>query len=389
MIKFLAKHLIKDYKNYTDTTVRGKYGILCSSFGIFLNILLFAAKLTGGIIASSVAMMADAFNNLSDAASSFISVLGFKLAGKKPDKDHPFGHGRLEYVAGLIVSFLILLMGFELFTSSIESIKNPKTVESGLLPLSIMIAGILVKLYMYLYNHAIGKKISSPTMEAVAKDSLSDMISTTVVIISIILSRFTSLPVDGIGGLVVAVFIFRGGIESCKDTIDPLLGLPTEKAFVDAIEKETMKFHPILGIHDLVVHDYGPGRVMISLHAEVPGNQDIFELHEVIDQAESAISEKFNCMATIHMDPIDTENQRLAHLKLVAKEEARKLDDKCSVHDVRMVPGEKQTNLIFDIVRPHTCRFSADEIKEKLALWIKEREPDVNCVITVDSPFVE
>ena len=389
MIKFFARYLIKDYKNFSDAEVRGKYGILCSSFGIFLNILLFAAKLIGGILASSVAMMADAFNNLSDAASSFISVLGFKMAGKKPDKDHPFGHGRLEYISGLIVSFLILLMGFELFTSSIQSIRNPKTVDGGLFSLSIMFAGILVKLYMYLYNHSIGKKISSPTMEAVAKDSLSDMISTSVVILSIILSNFTSLPVDGIGGLIVALFIFKGGIESCKDTIDPLLGLPPEKDFVEAVEKETMKFHPIIGIHDLVVHDYGPGRVMISLHAEVPGNQDIFVLHEIIDKAESAISEKFNCMATFHMDPIDTENKRLAHLKQIAKEEAEKLDEKCSVHDVRMVPGDKQTNLIFDIVRPHICQFTEEEIKEKLACSIKEREPDVNCVITVDSPYIE
>ncbi|MCQ2578733.1 MAG: cation diffusion facilitator family transporter [Treponema sp.] len=389
MINFLAKHLIKDYKNYADTTVRGKYGILCSSFGIFLNILLFIAKLLGGLLASSVAMMADAFNNLSDAASSFISVLGFKLAGKKPDKDHPFGHGRLEYIAGLIVSFLILLMGFELFTSSIDSIRNPKTVDGGIIPLSIMAAGILVKLYMYLYNHAIGKKISSPTMEAVAKDSLSDMISTFVVILSIVFSHFTSLPVDGIGGLIVAVFIFKTGCESAKDTIDPLLGLPPEKEFVDAIEEEVLKFDGIVGIHDLVVHDYGPGRVMISLHAEVPGNRNIFDLHEVIDMAEFTLNQKFNCLTTIHMDPIDTENKRLAALKEIAKEEAQKIDPNCSIHDVRMVPGDKQTNLIFDIIRPHSCQFPEAELKEKLSVSIKKRESDVNCVITVDSPFTE
>lgn len=388
MIKFLSKILIKDHSNYTDATVRRKYGVLCSTFGIILNILLFAAKFLGGLISSSVAMMADAFNNLSDAASSFISVLGFKLSGKKPDRDHPFGHGRIEYIAGLIVSFLIMLMGFELFTSSIESIRNPSKIEGGLIPVIIMVAGVLVKLYMYLYNHSIGKKISSPTMEAVAKDSLSDMISTFIVIISIILSNFISFPVDGIGGLIVAVFIFKTGIESAKDTINPLLGLPPEKEFVDAIEEEVMKFDGIVGIHDLVVHDYGPGRVMISLHAEVPGNRNIFDLHEVIDMAEFNLAQKFNCTATIHMDPIDTENKRLAILKEVAKEEAQKMDPSCSVHDVRMVPGEKHSNLIFDVVRPYECKYTSEELREKLFMNINKREPDVFSVITVDTPFV-
>lgn len=388
MIKLLSKLLIKDHSKYTDATVRRKYGVLCSTFGIFLNILLFTAKFLGGLISSSVAMMADAFNNLSDAASSFISVLGFKLSGKKPDRDHPFGHGRIEYIAGLIVSFLIMLMGFELFTSSIESIRNPSKIEGGLIPVIIMVAGVLVKLYMYLYNHSIGKKISSPTMEAVAKDSLSDMISTFIVIISIILSNFISFPVDGIGGLIVAVFIFKTGIESAKDTINPLLGLPPEKEFVDAIEEEVMKFDGIVGIHDLVVHDYGPGRVMISLHAEVPGNRNIFDLHEVIDMAEFALAQRFNCMATIHMDPIDTKNERLAILKEVAKEEAQKLDPSCSVHDVRMVPGEKHSNLIFDVVRPYECKYTSEELREKLFMNINKREPDVFSVITVDTPFV-
>ena len=217
--------------------VRQKYGILCSSFGIFLNMLLFAAKLAGALISHSVAMLADAFNNLSDAASSFVSVLGFKLSGKKPDADHPFGHGRIEYISGFIVSFLILFMGIELFKSSVGSILHPKKIDGGIISVSIMSAAILVKFYMFFYNHRIAKKIKSPAMEAVAKDSFGDMISTSVVILSVVASRFTSLPVDGIGGLVVAVFIFKGGIESCKDTINPLLGLPPEKEFVEEIER--------------------------------------------------------------------------------------------------------------------------------------------------------
>ena len=372
-----------------DPEVRQQYGIICSAFGIFLNVLLFAAKLIGALITNSVAILADAFNNLSDAASSFVSVLGFKLSGKKPDADHPFGHGRLEYISGLIVSFLILFMGIELFKSSVESIIHPEAVEGGTFSICIMVVAILVKFYMYVYNHSIAKKIKSPAMEAVATDSFGDMISTGVVILSVIAGKFTSLPVDGIGGLVVAVFIFKGGIEACKETINPLLGLPPEKEFVSEIEEEVLKFKPIIGIHDLVIHDYGPGRMMISLHAEVPGDRNIFELHEVIDLAEIELSKKFNCSIVMHMDPIDTNNKRLKTLKSIVLEEAHKIDGRFTIHDVRMVPGENHTNLIFDIVRPHDCKLSENEIREKLFMAVNSREKDVFTVITVDSPFVQ
>lgn len=388
MINLLSRIFIKNRKDYMNPIVRQQYGILCSAFGIFLNLLLFAAKLLGALLTNSVAFLADAFNNLSDAASSLVSVIGFKLSGKKPDADHPFGHGRLEYISGLIVSFLILLMGFELFKSSVQAILHPEKIVGSIFSISIMVAAILVKLYMYLYNHSIAKKIKSAAMEAVAKDSFGDMISTTVVILSVVAGRFTNLPVDGIGGIIVALFILKGGIESCKETIDPLLGLPPEKEFVDEIEKETLKFEAIVGIHDLVVHDYGPGRMMISLHAEVPGDQDIFELHEIIDRAELELSKKFNCSVVMHMDPIDVKNPRLHELKEIVREESHKIDERCSAHDIRMVPGEKQTNLIFDIVRPRDCCCSEEELCEKLRAAIKERAKDVNCVITVDAPFV-
>lgn len=383
-----ARVFIKDYKNFEDEKVRRDYGILCSATGIFLNMLLFAGKLFAGIISGSVAMEADAFNNLSDAASSIISLFGFKLSGKKPDADHPFGHGRMEYISGLIISFLILLMGFELGKSSVLSIISPSKIECGILQAVILTASILVKFFMYLYNHGTGKKINSPTMEAVAKDSLSDMISTGVVIISMVLSIFTDLPVDGIGGLIVAIFILKTGIEAAKDTMDPLLGLSPDKELVEKIQEEVMKHKPICGIHDLIIHDYGPSRMIMSLHAEVPGNIDIYELHEIIDQAEVAVSEKFNCMCTIHMDPVDTENQRLKLLKQLARQAAQEIDSQISIHDVRMVPGEKQTNLIFDAVRPHSCSLSKEELKKELARRIQEAENDVNCVITIDDPYV-
>ena len=389
MITLLSRIFIKNHEKYMDEKVRRHYGILCSTFGIFLNILLFVSKLIGAMVTKSVAIFADSFNNLSDAASSFVSVLGFKLAGKKPDEELPFGHGRIEYISGLIVSFLILLMGIELFKTSIESIMSQKKIEYSLFSVIIMAASVLIKLYMYTYNHSIAKKIKSPSMEAVAIDSFSDMISTSIVIISIIAGRFTNFPLDGIGGLIVAVFIFRSGIKSCKETIDPLLGLPPEKELVEKVEKETLKFSPIVAIHDLVVHDYGPGRLMISLHAEVPGDRNIFELHEVIDKAELALAKKFNCNAVIHMDPIDTGNERLGPLKKLALEEAHKIDERFTIHDVRLVPGEKQTNLIFDIVRPHDSKISVKELKRKLTHAIRQRECDINCVITVDSPYVQ
>lgn len=383
-----ARLIIKDYKNYSDSAVRRSYGILCSAAGIILNLISFAMKIIAGIICGSVAMQADAFNNLSDAASSIISLLGFKLSGKKADADHPYGHGRMEYIAGLAVSFLILMMAFELGKSSVSSILNPIPVDGSVISLVVMLGSIGIKFYMYLYNHFTAKKINSPAMEAVAKDSLSDMISAVVVIASIILSRFTTLPVDGIGGIIVAFFILKTGIESAKDTIDPLLGLPPEKEFVEAVEKAVMEHKPIVGIHDLIVHDYGPGRLFLSLHAEVPGDENIFELHEIVDEAEIALNTKFNCLCTIHMDPIDVKNERLKELKQLARRIAAEIDPEITIHDVRMVPGEKHTNLIFDAVRPHACKLSKEDLKKELASRIHEAENDVYCVITIDDPFV-
>lgn len=389
MIKLLAKLFIKDSTNYSDLNVRQKYGMLCGGFGVFLNLLLFGLKFIFGTLAASVAMVADAFNNLSDAASSIVQFFGFKLSSKKPDPDHPFGHGRIEYIAGLIVSFLILYMGAELIRSSIKAVIHPEAVESSVLSVVVMVIAILVKLYMYIYNHGIAKKIDSVSMEATAKDSFGDMISTSVVIISIILSRFTSLPVDGIGGLIVGCFIIKTGCESVQDTISPLLGAAPTQDFVDQIQEELLKHKPVIGMHDLVVHDYGPGRKMISLHAEVPGNLNIYDLHDVIDVAEFDISQKLNCQVVIHMDPIDTENERLAELKEVLKDELSKIHTGLSCHDVRMVPGNTHTNLIFDVVKPFDCKLTDEQLKQTIAKNIFEREGNVLCVITVDVPFVK
>ena len=391
MISLLSKLFIKDYKNYTDSNVRTQYGVLCGGYGIFLNILLFVAKFIAGTISASVAMVADAFNNLSDAASSVVNILGFKLASKKPDPEHPFGHGRMEYVSGLVISGLIFLMAFELLKSSFESliqgIKEPVQSEFSLISLVIMILAIFVKLYMYFYNHSVAKKINSVSLEATAKDSLSDTISTFVVILSIILGQFTTFPVDGVAGILVSFFIFYAGFEAAKETLQPLLGSKPEEDFVKEIEAEVLKHKPIVGIHDLVVHDYGPGRKMISLHAEVPGDMDIFELHDVIDITEVEVATKFGCETVIHLDPIDINNPQLAKNKEIVSEIVKAIDESLSIHDFRMVPGETHTNLIFDVVKPFDCKIADEVLLSIIREKVLAQLPNHFCVIAVDRPY--
>lgn len=389
MIKLLSRIFIKNYTEYQNEKVRSQYGILCGAFGIFLNAVLFTLKFVFGTLAASVAMVADAFNNLSDAASSVVQILGFKLATKKPDPDHPFGHGRLEYISGLVVSFLILYMGTALLKNSILAIIHPETMKISALSVIVMGISVLVKFYMYLYNHLTAKKIDSVAMEVVAKDSLNDVISTSVVIAALIGSKFTSLPLDGIGGLVVGIFILKTGIEAARDTIKPLLGSAPSAELVAQIEEELMKHKPIVGMHDLIIHDYGPGRMMISLHAEVPGNLNIFSLHDVIDIAEHDIALRFNCHVVIHMDPVDTENKRLSQLKNVLAEEIVKINPELKYHDVRMVPGDTHTNLIFDVVKPYSCFLTDEQLKMAIHNAVNSRVPDVFCAITVDQPFVK
>lgn len=389
MIKLLSRIFIKNYTDYQNEKVRSQYGILCGAFGIFLNAVLFTLKFVFGTLAASVAMVADAFNNLSDAASSVVQILGFKLATKKPDPDHPFGHGRIEYISGLVVSFLILYMGTALLKNSILVIIHPETMKISALSVIVMGISVLVKFYMYLYNHLTAKKIDSVAMEVVAKDSLNDVISTSVVIAALIGSKFTSLPLDGIGGVVVGIFILKTGIEAARDTIKPLLGSAPSAELVAQIEEELMKHKPIVGMHDLIIHDYGPGRMMISLHAEVPGNLNIFSLHDVIDIAEHDIALRFNCHVVIHMDPVDTENKRLSQLKNVLAEEIVKINPELKYHDVRMVPGDTHTNLIFDVVKPYSCFLTDEQLKMAIHNAVNSRVPDVFCAITVDQPFVK
>lgn len=303
MLNFLIKIFIRDRENTAEPAVRLAYGRICGIWGIFLNVLLFAGKYFAGLISGSVAIMADAFNNLSDALSAFISLCGFVLSAKKPDRDHPFGHGRMEYLAGLLLSSLIMVMGFELLKSSLDKIREPAAIQAGLLPALILTASIAVKLYMALYNRHFGRKIHSAAMLAASADSLSDSASTLVVLLSMGISQFWGINIDGWAGLIVALFIMVTGFKSVLETVSPLLGKAPEEELVQSIEALALQCPEIAGIHDLMVHDYGPGRLMISLHAEVDGRKDVFTVHEAIDKTEKEINRCFGAVTTIHMDP--------------------------------------------------------------------------------------
>lgn len=367
MITLLAKIFIKEQKD--KNKVRQAYGVLCGVVGILLNVLLFAGKFLAGTISNSIAITADAFNNLSDAGSSFVTLIGFKLAGAKPDPEHPFGHGRMEYVSGLVVAAAILLMAYELIRDSITKIMHPEETEFSTLVLVILVASILAKLYMSYYNRSVGKKIDSAAMRATATDSLSDTCATLVVLIATLVGHYTGLHIDGWCGVLVGIFILFAGINAAKETLNPLLGQPPEEEFVEEIDRIVMAHEEICGIHDLIVHDYGPGRQMISLHAEVPAEGDILEIHDVIDNIENELRAKLGCDATIHMDPIITSDEHISELKAAVISIVKSIDEIITLHDFRVVTGPTHTNLIFDILIPFKFYISDDE----LTLMIQER----------------
>ena len=389
MVTLLARLCIKDYRNTENPSVRGAYGILCSIVGIVLNLLLFAGKYLAGSLSGSLAIMADAFNNLSDAASSFVTLIGFRFAGRGPDTDHPFGHGRYEYIAGLVVSFLILWMGIELGQSSIEKILHPEAMEGGWLTVLILLASIAVKFYMHLYNRKIGEKIDSAAMKATAMDSLSDSIATAVVLICTVIYLATDVNLDGWGGGLVALFIIYTGITSIRDTLSPLLGQAPDPEYVQKIET-IVKAHPeILGIHDLVVHDYGPGHRLISLHGEVSGDGDIYVLHDVIDRIEQELHEKLGCEAVIHMDPIAANDEHVNAMREKVEELLAQWDSRISLHDFRMVEGPTHTNLIFDAVVPQDLAATEETAKKKIEQLIAQLGEQYRAVVKIDRFYVK
>ena len=389
MISLLAKWLIPHRERVEDGAVRRAWGALCGFVGIALNLLLFAGKLAAGGISGSIAITADAFNNLSDAGSSVVTLLGFRLAGRKPDAGHPFGHGRMEYISGLAVAGLILLMGAELAKSSVEKILHPEAVTFSWLACGILVVSIAVKLYMYRYNKAVGRKIQSAAMAATAADSLSDTAATAAVLLAMIVGSVTELRLDGWVGLVVALFILWSAVQAARDTISPLLGQAPDPELVREIEALVLAHDTVVGVHDLVVHDYGPGRRIISLHAEVPADGQILELHDVIDNIESELARKLHCEAVIHMDPVVVGDPEVAALRSSVGELVRTVDPRLSIHDFRIVPGTTHTNLIFDVVIPFDERLTRAQVAQQVCRLVGEMDGHYRAIVKVENSYVE
>ena len=388
MTNFLIRLFIGKNQDPSKPAVRGKYASLAGFTGILLNVLLFAGKLILGILAGSVAIIADAFNNISDAGSSIIALIGFRLANKPVDKEHPLGHGRLEYVTGFIVDMLIILVGFELLTSSIDKIANPALPNVGNITLAILGVAILVKLWLFFFYNKIGNTIDSSSIKASGFDSLCDCVATALVMLSAIVARVWSVGIDGYAGILVAAFIIFTGVKAAKETIDLLLGSPPSKEFIDGIHDFVKAYPSVLGIHDVMVHDYGPGRQIVSFHAEVPSDSDINLAHEEVDQLERDMHEKFGCIVTVHLDPIVMNDPLVNEMHDIAVDAVKTVNPSYTLHDFRMTIGETNVNLIFDLVMPVDCKDCAEHAEQAVKDEIKKRRENCFCVIRVERPFV-
>lgn len=389
MTDFLVRKFVKNYKQTEDVQVRTSYGVLSSIVGIFCNVLLFAAKFLIGVLMHSISVMADGFNNLSDAASSIISFIGVKMAEKPADEEHPFGHGRIEYIAALVVAFLVIEVGLSFLKSSIGKLKNPEEITFELIPFLILILSIGVKLWLAYFNTKLGKKIASKVMMATAADSMGDVITTSATILSILVCTFTGYNIDAIAGLVVSLIVMWAGVGIAKDTLEPLIGQAADPELAAKIKQEVESYDGITGTHDLIVHDYGPNRSMASIHAEVPRDVDIEASHEIIDRIEREVSKKLGIFLVIHMDPVEVRDERVLAVKDTVQKILYELDPEVTFHDFRMVWGEKRINLIFDVLVP----FAYDKEKQKnlekqICERITERDSRYQCVITVEKSFV-
>ena len=389
MTEFLVKHFVKGYENTEKDEVRTSYGILASIVGIFCNLLLFGAKLFIGLLVNSVSVMADAFNNLSDAGSSIISLIGVKMAGKPADKEHPFGHGRIEYIAALIVAFLVMEVGFTFFKSAIAKVREPEELHFQAVSMLILFLSVAVKLWMGVFNKNLGKRINSQVMMATAADSMGDVITTGATIASVLFFYFTGINIDGYVGLGVSLVVMWAGIGSAKDTLEPLIGAPVDPQVYKKISDFVEKYDGILGSHDLIVHNYGPGKSMASIHAEVPNDTDIETSHEVIDRIERDALKQLGIFLVIHMDPVETKDETVLAARKMAEEVLQSLDADASIHDFRMVDGKDQINLIFDMVVPHEYdQAKQRELHDLFVRCIRERDSRYQCVITVETSFI-
>ena len=384
----LIKTFIKDKDNTGDRSIRQKYGYLGGFVGIACNVALSGAKIAIGLMINSIAIIADAVNNLSDAASSIITVIGFKITNKPADREHPFGHGRIEYISAMVVSFMVILAGFEFLKSSFDRVRNPEVVKFDIIPFSVLLLSIGVKAWLSRFYKKIGREIGSKAMEASAADSLSDVTTTSVVALSLLASLWTAFPLDGYVGLVISALIIYSGISLTKDTLNPLLGEAPEPEFIRSITEKVLSYDGIIGIHDMIVHNYGPGRCVVSLHAEIPANMDIMKAHDVIDLAEQEISEEMDIHMVIHMDPINTDDEIVQKTQEQITELINEMHEELTIHDFRIVGGEEHKNLIFDLVVPFEYdEKMARDLSKKVAWEIKAKYPECNAIIYIDRAY--
>lgn len=386
-MNFLIKIFIKDYQCTSDSNVRVKIGQLVSVVSIFLNILLAVTKLVVGIFANSISIQADAYNNFSDVGSNFATLIGFKLANKHPDTDHPYGHGRAEYISGLVISFMIILIGLQSAKEAIFKIIYKSDVNVSLITVIALILSIFVKLYMGYINNNIGKKIDSTSLKAAAKDSYNDVLSTFATLVSVMMSMFLNINIDGWIGLGVSIIVLRTGYGVFQDTILPLLGQAPKKEVVEAIEQLVMNYDGVTGIHDFIMHDYGPGRSFVTLHAEVDASENILVIHDQIDLAEREILEVFNIHATIHLDPVNYNDETVVELRSKVSDIVFNINEVYTIHDFRIVKGSSHTNVLFDVVIPIEDRTNEIELKKLIDSKIKEINSDYNTVIDIDRTY--
>ncbi len=388
----MSKHFwalfIKPGTDRNDPEIRENVGRRGGIFGIICNAVLFLAKLSVGILSNSVSILADAFNNLTDMGSSLITILGFKIAGKPADRGHPFGHGRMEYMSAAAVSGLITIVGFELLTTSAKKLFSPEKITASAITYAVLLFSVAVKLWMAYVNKKLGKKIDSAALCAVSLDSLSDCAATAAVLAATAVSQLWGVNIDAYAGIAVSAFILYSGVKSFKETIDPLMGMPPDKETVEEIKNTVMSFDGFLGIHDLIVHNYGPGRSFASVHVEVPSHVDIVKCHEQIDLCEKLIDERFGIETVIHMDPVDTDDEKVRRVKNTLEKKIKEYDSRLSIHDFRMVSGKNRTNLVFDVLEPYGYSLDKEQLVKDIGELAKQIDENYVCVITVDTSYV-
>lgn len=389
MTQFLIKTFVKDYQNTNNKDVRHRYGVLGSIVGIVCNLILFIVKILIGMVLKSVSVTADAFNNLSDSGSAIVTLIGFKLSSKPADVNHPFGHGRFEYISGFIVAFIIMLVGIEFLKTSVDKIINPQDLNFNIISIIILLISIIVKLWLSIFNKDLGKRINSTAMEATSMDSLGDVLATSATIISVLVFAIAKVNIDGYIGVLVAFIVLYAGFKIAKDTLEPLIGVGIDPKIAQSIHNKVMSYEGILGMHDLIVHNYGPGKSMASLHAEVPSNVDIETSHEIIDKIEREVLQELGVFLVIHMDPVAVNNEKTLAIRTSIENIVKALDNNLTLHDFRIVDGKNQINIIFDLVVPRSyTKNQKQNIEEQIKNLAKVVDNKYNCVICVENDFM-